>query len=272
MKKIICLLFAGVLASTSVLGQNVDKLKLYTINCGVINVADMDGFSSSGDYAKQKATLASTCFLISHPAGNLLWDTGLSDSLANKEPAVNGVFTLSLEKTIIAQLAEINMTANDVNYVSISHSHFDHIGQISSFPKSTWLVSNKEKNAMFSSEKLKMQNASFSDLKQTTFDGDYDVFGDGSVMILDMPGHTKGHTVLQLMLEDTGPVLISGDLYHQAKSRTLKRVPRFNVDEPQTRKAIERFENIVKKLGAKVLIQHEKNDIDKLPKLPNFLQ
>ncbi|MCJ8319258.1 MAG: N-acyl homoserine lactonase family protein [Colwellia sp.] len=272
MKKMIHLLFAGILASTSALAGATDKLKLYTIDCGVIKVSDMDVFSSSGDYAKQKATLASTCFLISHPAGNLLWDTGLPGSLINEEPAVNGVFTLSLDKTIITQLAEIDLTANDINFVSISHSHFDHVGQISSFPTATWLVNNKEKNAMFASDELKVQNAGFNGLKQKTFDGDYDVFGDGSVKILAMPGHTKGHTVLQLMLEDTGPVLISGDLYHQAKSRALKRVPRFNVDEPETRKSFDHFEKTVKELNAKVIIQHERNDVEKLPELPSFLQ
>jgi glyoxylase-like metal-dependent hydrolase (beta-lactamase superfamily II) len=272
MKIVVGLLLTGFMAMVSAKADATDKIKLYALNCGDIEVSDMDGFSSSGDYAKQTASLASACFLIRHPSGDLLWDTGLPGSLAGKAPMVNGVFNLSLKQTLVEQLASIDVNPKEINYVSISHSHFDHVGQIASFPESTWLVTTKENDAMFASDALKKQNAGFDGLKKVTFDGDHDVFGDGRVVILDMPGHTQGHTTLQVNLADTGPVLISGDIYHQAKSRELKRVPRFNFDEPSTRESIERFEALATKLGAKVIIQHEKNDIDALPKLPKYLQ
>ena len=104
----------------------------------------------------------------------------------------------------------------------------------------------------------------FNPLERKTFRGDYDVFGDGSVVIFETPGHTPGHTSLQLMMPEAGPVLLAGDLYHRSESRELKRVPRFNYDEAMTLASMDAFEARAKELGATVIIQHEPQDIDPL--------
>jgi glyoxylase-like metal-dependent hydrolase (beta-lactamase superfamily II) len=98
------------------------------------------------------------------------------------------------------------------------------------------------------------------------------VFGDGSVMILELPGHTPGHSALQVNLAESGPILLTGDLYHRSESRELKRVPRFNTDESQTRDSMEIFEALAKDSGARVIIQHEPADVATLPKPPAFLK
>ena len=97
------------------------------------------------------------------------------------------------------------------------------------------------------------------------------MFGDGSVVILEMPGHTPGHTALLVGLPESGPVLLSGDLYHRAESRELGRVPRFNSDEAQTRVSMAAFEQLAQELGARVIIQHETSDVATLPEPPGFL-
>ena len=104
----------------------------------------------------------------------------------------------------------------------------------------------------------------FRPMEQQVFDGELDVFGDGSVVIFETPGHTPGHTSLQLMMPESGPVLLTGDLYHRAESRELKRVPRFNSDEDMTLASMDEFEARAEKLGAKVIIQHEPADIEPL--------
>ncbi|WP_448546731.1 N-acyl homoserine lactonase family protein [Thalassotalea fusca] len=248
-----------------------NALKLYTFDCGTIDVSNMDVFSSSGDYANQSQRLVGSCYLIRHQQGDLLWDTGLSAELVNKEPLVNGVFTLSMNSTLAEQLKTLALTPDDIEYMSISHSHFDHTGQMAQFPAATWLVTEAELTTITKGEDLQPLYQQIKTLPRKTFTGSYDVFGDGSVVILEMPGHTHGHTVLQVNLANTGPVLLSGDLYHQAKSRELKRVPRFNVDEPQTRESMDKFEALAKELNAKIIIQHESSDIEQLPKLPKYL-
>jgi glyoxylase-like metal-dependent hydrolase (beta-lactamase superfamily II) len=274
MKKIVtaCLMALSFTAAVQAHETTVETTRIYTMDCGDIAVSDMDVFSSSGDYAKTKALLGNTCYLIRHKKGDLIWDTGLPADLVGKDPMTNGVFTVSLKRSVVAQLDDIHMIPSEIEYVSISHSHFDHIGQIADFKESVWLISDKEEKAINADKKLSPVLEGFTRKNRKIFTGDYDVFGDGSVMILDMPGHTAGHTVLKVELEKTGTVLLSGDMYHQAKSRELKRVPRFNHDEKVTRKSMERFEKIAKETSAKVILQHEKMDIKKLPKLPEYLE
>ena len=101
--------------------------------------------------------------------------------------------------------------------------------------------------------------------------GDHDVFGDGTVIIKSMPGHTPGHQVLFLNLTNNGPILLSGDLYHFGKNRTGKIVPQFNHDIPETEKSIAKFEDFAKQNNAKVYIQHEVTDFAKMPKAPKYM-
>ena len=249
--------------------QQEAALEVDVLDCGTIEVSDLDAFSSAGDYAGETDTFTDSCFLVRHPDGNLLWDLGLPGVLAIAGPQTQQIFTVSLEQTITEQLADRGMSSDDVDYVSISHSHFDHIGQADQVAGSTWLVSQKELDAMFGegAEIAQEQQALFSlfaPMEQKVFEDELDVFGDGSVVIFETPGHTPGHTSLQLMMPETGPVLLTGDLYHRAESRELKRVPRFNSDEAMTVSSMEAFEARADALGAKVIIQHEPADIDPL--------
>lgn len=268
----LCLSFLGLTSLSNAQDTTPNDLKLYVFDCGEIYFPDLDDFSTSGDYAGISSTFAASCYLIRHKDGDLLWDLGLPIEILGKDLVIGDEQSVSLKETLVDQLASIDVKPSDIEFLSISHSHWDHTGQIADFSSQTWLVNKKEADYMFSTEEGANYNAGFKDLKKVVFEKDYDVFGDGSVMILDTPGHTPGHTVLQVMLPETGPVLLTGDIYHQTKSRELKRVPRFNYDEPQTRQSIERFEEIVEALDAKVIIQHEKMDIEKLPKIPAYLK
>ena len=98
--------------------------------------------------------------------------------------------------------------------------------------------------------------------------GDKDVFGDGSVIVLRMPGHTPGHSCLLVRLKDMGPVLLSGDLVHLRENYESGGVPSFNVDRAATVASIERMKQIVANLKATVVIQHDMRDIGKLPAFP----
>lgn len=246
-------------------------LHVAVLDCGTIRISDVDIFSSAGDYAGQSDTFTNTCFLVHHPRGMLLWDVGLPGMLVGNGENTQGVFTVSLERSITDQLAELGIVPSQIDYLAVSHSHFDHIGQIDQVQGSTWLVNQKEKDAMFPpdgsapvSADLAPTFAMFSPMEQQVIEDEHDVFGDGSVVIFQTPGHTPGHSSLQLMMPETGPVLLTGDLYHRAESRELRRVPRFNYNEPETLASMEAFEARAERLGAKVIIQHELADIEPL--------
>ena len=246
-------------------------LHVAVLDCGTIKISDLDVFSSAGDYAGQADTFTDSCFLVHHPKGMLLWDLGLPGMLVGNGENTQGVFTVSMEKSITDQLAAHDIAPSDIDYVAVSHSHFDHIGQIDQVQGSTWLINQKEKDAMFPPDgsapydpSLAPAFAMFSPMEQQVIGDEHDVFGDGSVVIFQTPGHTPGHSSLQLMMPESGPVLLTGDLYHRAESRELKRVPRFNSSEPDTLVSMDAFEARAERLGAKVIIQHEPADIEPL--------
>lgn len=251
--------------------DRVTSLELHKLDCGTIAISDLDDFSSAGDFAGQTATFASTCWLVRHPEGDLVWDTGVPGMLAGQPSFEQDIYTVSLAETLSEQLRARGVSPADVDYVSISHSHFDHIGQVDQVSGATWLVHEDEYAAMFpagedDSESV-TQFSAFASMTFEQFSGEYDVFGDGSVVIFPTPGHTPGHTALQVTLEETGPVLLTGDLYHRSESRDLRRVPRFNFDEAQTLASMEAFEARADALGARVIIQHERGDVSDLPEI-----
>lgn len=246
-------------------------LTVNVLDCGKISISDLDAFSTSGDYKGVPDEFTDTCYLINHPNGRLLWDLGLPTQLVGQPPFTQQIFTVSVEKSITDQLTELGLTPADVKYVSISHSHFDHIGQVDQVQGATWLVNQKEYDAMFPPDgsapadpSLAANYALFQPMTREIIGAEHDVFGDGSVVIFETPGHTPGHASLQLKMPESGPILLTGDLYHRTESRTLGRVPRFNSSEADTTASMAAFEKRATDLGAKVIIQHEPADIASL--------
>jgi glyoxylase-like metal-dependent hydrolase (beta-lactamase superfamily II) len=246
-------------------------ISLYTFDCGSLVVSDLGEVYATDEYSGKTGTMTNPCFLIRHPKGDLLWDLGMPHDLAGNDPVTFGNWTVALKRTLIEQLADIGLSEKDIEFIAISHSHGDHSGQAALFPDSQWLVNKNEFDFMFSTEAAKTKNAPFAGLNNSIHTGDLDVFGDGSVIILALPGHTPGHSALQVNLPESGPILLTGDLYYFTKSRELQLLT-LNIDEAQTRESMETFEALARKLGARVIIQHEPRDVATLPKPPAFLQ
>tara|TARA_R110002096_G_scaffold164949_3_gene333179 strand:- start:367 stop:1224 length:858 start_codon:yes stop_codon:yes gene_type:complete len=252
-------------------------VKLYTLDCGTVNMLDLSVFSREGKYVGEKNLAADPCYLITHPKGNFLWDTGLPQALADMpEGLINGPFHLKVKTKLTDQLAQLNLTPADITYLSISHSHFDHIGNAGLFAEATFIIEEKERAHMFRDEERANAEtfAAFSALetaKTIEFKGQHDVFGDGSAIITSLSGHTPGHSVLLLELGNAGPVYLTGDMYHFTKARENRTVPKFNTDPVETLVSMDKFEAMVAESGALVVIQHEKSDFEKMPKFPAYL-
>jgi len=267
---------ASIVATPALAADAVANVRLYAIDCGRIRVSDMSVFSDTGELDGRPAAVVDSCFLIRHPKGNLLWDTGLSDKLAGNGSVKNGIFELSVKKGLVDQLKMIGLTPSDVTYLAFSHLHFDHTGNANAFASATWIL-NKDEIAWAEAAPTPgaVDPGSFAASRtanRRTIDGDYDVFGDGSVQILKTPGHTPGHGVLEVKLRKSGVVILSGDLYHSRENRKFKRVPRINVERADTLASIDRIERIVKNTRARFIVQHDADDFATLPEFPAFLE
>jgi glyoxylase-like metal-dependent hydrolase (beta-lactamase superfamily II) len=267
-------LFAAVVAQAA---EEIREVRLYALDCGHAHFQDLGAFSDTGEYDGKPGDLAMPCFLIRHPKGTLLWDTGLGDKLAESKAGVdNGGVHMSVPVTLGEQLKALSLAPSDVSYLAFSHFHFDHTGNAGRFDASTWIVNRAELAYAQQTPVPFGIDASIAGLvrnARTTrmIDGDEDVFGDGSVRILKAPGHTAGHQVLEIKLKKSGVVILSGDLYHTRDNRKFRRVPAFNYERADTLASIDRIEAIVRNTHARLVVQHDPVDFRSLPKFPAFL-
>lgn len=255
------------------------EVKLYAFDGGTVMVNKLELFSQDTTYQGKSKEFSDAFYVVVHPKGNLLWDSGLPENLVGlPEPftSPDGAFTVSRKDSIKNQLKTIGLELDDIDYIALSHTHFDHSGAANNFKNATWLVQESEYDFV-TGDMVKTNNPelyeAIKELSNTKkLGGDHDVFGDGSVIIKSMPGHTPGHQVLYLELKEEGPVLLSGDLYHFKENRTNMRVPIFNTDVEQTLESMKEFEAFVKAKNAKVYLQHELSDFKKMPKAPEYLK
>ncbi|MDP5092971.1 MAG: N-acyl homoserine lactonase family protein [Polaribacter sp.] len=248
------------------------EVKIYQLVGGSILVKKLEVFSQDTTYTGQSKQFTDAYYVISHPKGNLMWDAGLPEQLVMPEPydEPSGVYRIQRPDSLVNQLKSIGFKVEDFNYFAMSHSHFDHTGHANYMKKATWIVQENEYNSVLG-DSLAQKDTSVSALTNVKkINGDYDVFGDGTVIIKYTPGHTVGHQ--SLYVEVSGlekPVLLTGDLYHFEENRANKGVPSFNYDVKKTLESMAIFEAFAKEKNAEVIIQHSPKDFEKLGKLLN---
>lgn len=252
-------------------------IRLYVLDCGRLDIRDMGMFDDSGALDGKPGTMAVPCFLIRHPRGTLLWETGLGDAIASHADGVElapGI-RASVRVTLASQLRTLGLRPSDIDYVAFSHWHIDHTGNANLFGAATWILQRRELAAATGATPPPFEDltpvSAYRTATTRLIDGDADVFGDGSVRLLLMPGHTPGHQVLQVRLPHAGVVLLSGDLYHTRENRRFRRVPRVNTGRAATLASMDRFEAIAARTHATVVVQHDPRDIALLPRFPAYM-
>jgi glyoxylase-like metal-dependent hydrolase (beta-lactamase superfamily II) len=266
----------AVLVASSSAAQKPGPVKLYVFDCGTLKSGNPDVLLARG---VTTTDMSVTAYLIVHPRGTLLWDTGvILDELI--QPGGTTEARATVLKTLRSQLAEIGYKPSDITYLALSHNHYDHSANANNFAGSTWLVQRAERAAMFPDTPPQNPSnaaARFSALKNSKtvlLDGDHDVFDDGSVVIVATPGHTPGHQSLFVKLAQTGSVVLSGDLYHYPSERTLKDFTPFaalgNAQQEAVSKA--KIEALLTEKKAALWIQHDIIAYARLKKSPAYYE
>lgn len=271
-----CCLAALALALAASLADAA-TVRLWRLDCGTIQADDLDLFSDTFRYAGQKKTLANSCYLIRHDDAYLLWDAGLPGELLGA-PLGDGPMSATLGTTIVRQLQALGVAPGDIARLGVSHAHFDHVGQAADFPGATLLIGRADFEALAADPPPFAMNPQLLAPWRTghapveTVTGDRDVFGDGSVVMLAMPGHTQGSYALLVRLAQAGPVLLSGDVAIFEEQLAAGAVPSFNADRARSLASMQRLRQIAETLRATLVVQHDADDIGKLPRFPACAQ
>lgn len=271
MKRMIAAALLLLGAATPALAQGAG-VSMHAFECGRLVQPDLGRFSDTMQFQGERRELIAGCYLIRHPKGVLLWDTGLSPDLI----AAMKASTMTAGTSIADRLKLLGLGPDAVTYVGISHYHPDHTAGAKAFPKAELLIGKGDWEALQAMKPTDLPAVQLAPWltggsKVTPVAGDKDVFGDGSVMMLAMQGHTPGHTALLVKLS-SGPVLLSGDQYHFRENREARGVPTFNWNRADTLASHDRFEQIAKNLKARVIIQHDPRDMAQLPAFPAALR
>ena len=229
--------------------------RMYVLYCGDIA---LDNASSFTPGASGPGALSVSCYLIKHQQGWLLFDTGLPDAIAAMPNGQrSGAGNWTVRKTLVSQLAELGLKPSDINYLVLSHSHPDHVGNLDAFPQATLVVQKAEYDWPLPDGKQRFNPAQ----KVIKAEGDRDIFSDGSVTVISTPGHSPGHQCLLVRLPKTGAVMLSGDSVHSRTNWDSHRVPERNFNVPQSLASLERMAVVLKETNAQLWIGHETSEV-----------
>src|ERR1700676_1088309 len=251
-------------ANTQQKPQPPQSLRLYVLDCGKITPANVDAYGLKPS-EMANTNMITPCFLIVHPRGSMIWDTGeIPDSAFKDGVSPQKLNNYTVDRPLLPQLAAIGYTPANITYFALSHYHGDHVANASLFAGSTWIVQKGDRDPILAPRPAgsRVPDPKFfeglANSKTVLLNGeDHDVFGDGTVVLKSTPGHTPGHQALFLKLANTGNVLLSGDLYHYPEEITYKKVPTFDTNKEQTAKSREMIEEFVKQNHAQLWIQHD---------------
>lgn len=251
-------------------------IKLFAFTCGAVT-GDFGRLMEGGE---GDITLPIPVFLIEHPKGRALFDTGLHPD-CQRGPAqrlgsrLTELFRIAFVpgEEISARLTAIGRDPGKIDFVINSHFHFDHVGGNALIPNATMLVQRREWDAGMDEDIAARHGYNPGDFdlghKLRLIDGEHDVFGDGSVVCLPTYGHTAGHQSLRLRL-DSGDVLLAADACYFCRTLRERRLPRYAHDRAAMLASLDRLEEL-ERGGTRLFFGHDPVFWQSVPQAPNAI-
>src|SRR5215510_5447460 len=205
-------------------------------------------------------------FLIEHPQGRLLFDTGANPVLVTDPesyPSIQagGRYTVREEDLAPSRLAQLGLRPEQIDLVANSHLHDDHAGGNTFFQHATFLVQTAELQSAWWPEEWNRDNYVRQDfdlaVRYEELDGDHDVFGDGSVVLLSVPGHSAGTQAAMIELQETGTVVLASDAAYLTESLDHLRVSTWVWDLREQVRSLKRLREIRRCRQATIIPGHE---------------
>lgn len=221
------------------------------------------------------------CYVIRHGGEFMLWDTGMPVDFSLAAGPTWGKLT-GPKRSVKDVLVRHGVKPEQIKVIGVSHIHFDHLGQAADFPHAKlfigaedWMImknlpGSRAKHNFGVAPSTAVQPWLDNEKNVEPLIGDRDIFGDGSVVMLNTPGHTPGHHSLLVRLKERGAILLTGDLYEWQENFESDAVPQFEDNRADKLASYDRFKKIARNLKATVIIQHEPDDVSKLPAFPDW--
>jgi len=248
-------------------------LNVYALTCGTVT----GEFGRLMEGGEGEITLPVPVFLIEHPKGTAVFDTGLHPDCQN-DPAgrlgerLTKLFRIGFRpgEEVSARLEALGRDPAKVGLVINSHFHFDHVGGNALIPNATLLVQRREWDAGMNDKIAARHGYNPRDFdlghKLRLIDGEHDLFGDGSVVCLPTHGHTPGHQSLKLRLPG-GEIVLAADSCYFCRTLRERRLPRHVDDREAMLASLDRLEAL-EKAGARIFFGHDPEFWATVPQAP----
>jgi glyoxylase-like metal-dependent hydrolase (beta-lactamase superfamily II) len=250
------------------------SVKLYALTCGSLN-GPFDAMMEGGE---GRIDLPVPSFLIEHPKGRALYDTGMHPELRTNargrlSERLNSLFDFSgfgPDDDIRCKLEGIDRDPARIDLIIVSHLHFDHVGGNALVPNATLIVQRREWQAGMAPDSEATFGFYKADYDQghkvRQIEGEYDVFGDGSVVCIPTWGHTPGHQSLRVRTE-RGDVVLTGDACYFCRTLQERRLPMRVFDRPLMMASLDRLEALQRN-GARLVFGHDPEFWRSIPQAP----
>ncbi len=253
-------------------------MKLYAMSCGYLRCRKVAFVPTADRSIVMDSPMP--VYLITHPGGNVLFDTGpnpvvFDDPVKHWGGVAKAMNPLGdKDSGIVAQLEKIGFRPRDVKYVVNSHLHSDHAGGNRFFPEATFFIQSKElecgKNPDSAEKGYIRADWDDDNLHYRAIDGELDIYQDGALRIIPMVGHTPGHQVLLVRLKNQGAVVLSGDSVPCEENYVQSLVTRTNMDNDLALRSIGRLHQLVAAEAAFLIHGHDPIQWERIRKAPAY--
>lgn len=225
---------------------------LYAFTCGYITLPT--SYFIGGEEGKTK--VPACVFLIDHPSGFTLFDTGFSDRFVGLQKGLGKIVDMPEEHPIADRLRALEVDPADIQWIVNSHLHLDHAGGNHLLPNATIVIQDSEWEFGFSGKDSAYATEDFDTgqpVKRIT--GEHDLYGDGSVILFPTPGHTPGHQSARV-LTATGEAVLAGDCCNFRRSLDEMRMPDQVYNADHYRGSLSKLSDL-RRAGAKIFFGHD---------------
>jgi N-acyl homoserine lactone hydrolase len=250
-------------------------MKLYVLDGGRAFVPDMNHFTPEKNMGVP-VTIPFSMFLIDHPKGLVVFDTGLN--VDNLPEPMRKDLTYSTDQRIDRQMARLGYKPEDVKYVILSHMHVDHAGGMAQFPHATFVVRKEELRMAWWPETYE-GGYLFDDYKDTRNyrfiqprdDEIVDLFFDGSIVLFDTRGHSRGHQSVVVTLQKSGKIVLAADAVQVGENLSKGYLPGICWNSEMAVRSIEKLQHMERE-GMEIILGHDLPSFEKLKTAPKYYE